>query len=120
MHPPRRDQYRRPSSRPDCNSATKRRWRPPVPKKSYFRALYRRLIRTRGKNRALIAVAHSLLVTVYSFTMAGERYRDLRLDYFDKLNKQHLQQSLVKRLQKLGNRVTLEPKASAASCLGGF
>jgi hypothetical protein len=40
------------------------------------------LVRTRGKNRALIAVAHSLLVTVYSFTRAGELYRDLGLDYF--------------------------------------
>lgn len=89
-------------------------WAASRTKKSYFRALYQRLVRTRGKNRALIAVAHSLLVTVYSFTMAGEPYRDLGLDYFDKLNKQHLQRSLVKRLEKLGNRVTLEPKAPAA------
>jgi hypothetical protein len=46
--------------------------------------------------------------------MAGELYRDLGLDYFDNLNKEHLQRSLVKRLEKLGNRVTLEPKAPAA------
>ena len=89
-------------------------WAASRTKKSYFRALYQRLVRTRGKNRALIAVAHSLLVTVYSFTIAGELYRDLGLDYFDKLNKEHLQRSLVKRLEKLGHRVTLEPKASAA------
>lgn len=89
-------------------------WAASHTKKSYFRALYHRLVRTRGKNRALIAVAHSLLVTVYSFTMAGEPYRDLGLDYFDKLNTEHLQRSLVKRLEKLGHRVTLEPKASAA------
>lgn len=89
-------------------------WAASRTKKSYFHALYQRLVRTRGKNRALIAVAHSLLVTVYSFTMAGEPYRDLGLDYFDKLNKEHLQKSLVKRLEKLGNRVTLEPKAPAA------
>lgn len=89
-------------------------WAASRTKKSYFRALYRRLVRTRGKNRALIAVAHSLLVTIYSFTMAGELYRDLGLDYFDQLNKEHLQRSLVKRLEKLGNRVSLEPKASAA------
>lgn len=54
-------------------------------KNSYFRALYQRLVRTRGKNRALIAVAHSLLVTVYSFTVAGEPYQDLGLDYFHPL-----------------------------------
>jgi transposase len=89
-------------------------WAASRTKKSYFRALYQRLVRTRGKNRALIAVAHSLLVTVYSFTRAGELYRDLGLDYFDHLNKEHLQRSLVKRLEKLGHRVTLEPKAPAA------
>ena len=90
-------------------------WAASRTKKSYFRALYQRLVRTRGKNRALIAVAHSLLVTVYSFPTAGHPYSDLGLDYFDKLNKEHLQKSLVKRLEKLGNRVTLEPKAPVAA-----
>lgn len=89
-------------------------WAASRTKNSYFRALYQRKMRTRGKNRALIAVAHSLLVTVYSFTVAGEPYRDLGLDYFDRLNKQNLERSLVKRLEKLGNHVTLEPVRSAA------
>lgn len=66
---------------------------------SYFRALYHRKARTRDKNRALIAVAHSLLTTVYSLTTAGQPYRDLGLDYFDRLNRQNLQRSLVKRLE---------------------
>lgn len=88
-------------------------WAASRTKNSYFRALYQRKMRTRGKNRALIAVAHSLLVTVHSFTMAGEPYRDLGLDYFDRINHQNLQRSLVKRLEKLGNRVTLEPARPA-------
>jgi transposase len=71
-------------------------------------------VRTRGKNRALIAVAHSLLVTVYSFTMAGQPYCDLGLDYFDHLNQKSLERSLVKRLEKLGHRVTLGPALPAA------
>jgi hypothetical protein len=52
--------------------------------------------------------------------MTGELYRDLGLDYFDKLNKEHLQHSLVKRLEKLGNRVTLEPRGPAALSGGDF
>src|SRR3982074_2499229 len=40
-------------------------WAASRTKNSYFRAQYHRLARTRGKNRALLAVAHSLLVTVY-------------------------------------------------------
>ena len=71
-------------------------------------------MRTRGKNRALIAVAHSLLTTVYSFTMTGQPYTDLGLNYFDRINQQSLERSLVKRLEKLGNRVTLEPVQPAA------
>ena len=62
-------------------------WAASRTKKSYFRALYRCLARGRGRNRALIAVAHSLLATIYSFTMAGEPYCDLGADYFDRLNK---------------------------------
>jgi len=89
-------------------------WAASRTKNSYFRALYQRKMRTRGKNRALIAVAHSLLTTVYSFTTAGQPYRDLGLDYFDHLNRQNLERSLVKRLEKLGNHVTLEPARPAA------
>jgi transposase len=89
-------------------------WAASRTKKSYFRALYQRKVRTRGKNRALIAVAHSLLVTVYSFTMAGQPYCDLGLDYFDHLNQKSLERSLVKRLEKLGHRVTLGPALPAA------
>ena len=89
-------------------------WSASRTKHSYFRALYQRKVRTRGKNRALIAVAHSMLVTVYSFTTAGQPYQDLGLDYFDRLNKQSLERSLVKRLEKLGNHVTLEPARPAA------
>ena len=82
-------------------------------KHSYFRALYRRKM-GRGRNRALIAVAHSILVTVYSFTVDGQPYQDLGLDYFDRLNRHNLERSLVKRLEKLGHRVVLEPARPAA------
>jgi transposase len=89
-------------------------WAASRTKKSYFGALYRRLVRGRGKNRALIAVAHSLLVTVYSFTLTGQPYSDLGRDYFDRLNQAQLEKSLVKRLEKLGHRVILEPVRPAA------
>jgi transposase len=89
-------------------------WAAARTKNSYFRALYQRKMRTRGKNRALIAVAHSLLTTVYAFTTAGQPYRDLGLDYFDRLNRDKLERSLVKRLERLGNHVTIEPVRPAA------
>jgi transposase len=89
-------------------------WAASRTKNSYFRALYQRKVRTRGKNRALIAVAHSLLVTIHSFTTAAQPYRDLGPDYFDRVNRQNLERSLVKRLENLGNHVILEPARPAA------
>ena len=89
-------------------------WAAARTKNSYFRALYQRLARVRGNNRALIAVAHSLLVTVYSFTVAGQPYQDLGLDYFNRLHKNRLEKTLVRRLEKLGHRVILEPRGAAA------
>ena len=86
-------------------------WAASRTKKSYFGALYRRLVRSRGKNRALIAVAHSLLVTIYCCTRSGDCYQDLGQDYFDRINREHLTSRLVKRLEKLGHRVTLQPAA---------
>lgn len=84
-------------------------WAASHTKNSYFRALYQRKARSRGNNRALIAVAHSLLITVYFMTLTGQPYRDLGVDYFDRLNRHSLERSLVRRLEKLGNHVTVEP-----------
>jgi transposase len=78
-------------------------------KDHYLGAQYRRLAARRGKQRAAIAVAHSILVIVYHMLKNGTEYIELGGDYFDKRNEQQVQQRLVKRLEKLGYRVTLEP-----------
>lgn len=86
-------------------------WSAARTKNSYFRALHRRLARTRGSKRALLAVAHSLLVTVYTCTTHAQPYQDLGADYFDRIHRRDLERSLVKRLEKLGHKVILEPAA---------
>jgi hypothetical protein len=63
----------------------------------------------RGKQRAAVAVAHSILVIAYHMLRRGTVYLDLGGDYFDKRNEQQLQRSLVKRLERLGLKVTVEP-----------
>lgn len=80
---------------------------------NYLAAQFRRLAARRGKKRAAIAVAHSILVIAYHMLGDGTEYRDLGGDYFDKRNKEMLQRGLVKRLEGLGLKVTLEPTAVA-------
>jgi transposase len=82
-------------------------------KDNYLAAQFRRLAARRGKKRAAIAVAHSILVIAYHMLRDGSEYRELGGDYFDRRNKAHLQRHLVKRLEGLGMKVMLEPVAVA-------
>ena len=81
-------------------------------KNNYLAAQFRRLASRRGKKRAAIAVAHSILVIAYHMLRNETEYRDLGGDYFDNRNKEQLQRNLVKRLQGLGLKVTLAPTAA--------
>lgn len=80
---------------------------------SYFKTQYRRLAGRRGKQRALLAVAHTLLTVVYHILRDPTlQYRELGEDYFDKRDAEHTKTQLVKRLRKLGYQVSLTPKAA--------
>jgi len=79
----------------------------------YLAAQYRRLAARRGKKRAAVAVAHSILVIAYHIIERGTVYTDLGGDYFDRRNEHHTQRRLVKRLEQLGYRVILEPTETA-------
>jgi len=83
-------------------------------KDSYFKSQYHRLAGRRGKKRALGAVKHSLLVTVYFMLRDNKPYKDLGVDYFDKLNPQQRIRYHVRKLQDLGQEVELSPIADAA------
>jgi transposase len=76
---------------------------------SYCQAFYRRLARQRGKKRALVALGNSLLQVAWHLLTHRCNYVDLGGDYFEKLHRERLQESLVRRLEQLGHKVTLEP-----------
>lgn len=82
-------------------------------KDTYLNAQYRRLASRRGKKRAAVAVAHSILVIAYHLLKNGTVYTDLGADYFEQRNEQQVQKQLVKRLERLGYKVTIEPLAAA-------
>jgi len=74
---------------------------------TYLHALYHRLARRRGKSRARLAVAHSILVAIYSMLRDQVPYHDLGADYFDHIQTQRLERHYVRRLEELGFAVAL-------------
>jgi len=74
---------------------------------TYAHALYHRLARRRGKPRAMLAVAHSLLVSIYSMLRDQVPYHELGPHYFDQLQAQRLERHYVRRLEALGFEVSL-------------
>ena len=71
-------------------------------KGSYFSAQYQRIAARRGKNRAAMAVAHSMLVAIYHILKNKVPFRDLGPDYFDAFHREHKIRGYLKRLQALG------------------
>jgi transposase len=84
-------------------------------KNSYLAAQYNRLAARRGKKRAIVALAHSMLVAVYHILSRREPYRDLGGNYFDERKRESVTNRLVRRLEKLGYDVALASKTTAAS-----
>jgi transposase len=80
---------------------------------TYLKAQYLRLRRSRGDQKAIVAVAHSILVSAYYVLARNEPYRDLGFDHYDRLqNSEHQIRRLTRQLEALGQRVTLEPLAA--------
>lgn len=82
-------------------------------KHTYLGAQYRRLVARRGKQRATLAVGHTILTIAYTLLKRPDTtYHDLGVRYFDDRDRQGVERRLVRRLQGLGYRVTLEPPAA--------
>lgn len=81
-------------------------------KKSYLGAQYRRLAARRGKNKAAVAVGHSIVVIAYYLLTRQTDYTDLGPTYFDQRDHDAVRRRLVGRLEKLGYKVSIEPVAA--------
>jgi len=74
---------------------------------SAFAARYRRVMRHRGHNKAVTAVAHAMLVTAYHLLARQTTYQELGADYFDPRHAERLTRRAVQALERQGYRVTL-------------
>ena len=80
-------------------------------KDSAFGARYRRVMRHRGHKKAVVAVAHNLLRTIYHVLAESTDYREPGADYYDRRQTARTTRRAVAQLERLGYRVTLESAA---------
>jgi len=83
-------------------------------KNKYLKTQYHRVAAHRGKKKALVAVGHSILIISYHLLTRRQEYIDLGANYFDERDRSAVQRRCVKRLEKLGFKVALQPIALAA------
>jgi transposase len=89
-------------------------WAASHTKATYLSARFRRLAARKGKKRAIVAVAHSILIILYHVLKTKQPYRELGADYLDRINAAQLQRYFVKRLENLGLQVTVQDIEKAA------
>jgi transposase len=81
-------------------------------KNCYLSAQFQRIARRRGESRAAVAVAHSILAATYFILRDGVDYRDLGPEHFHRLTPEKRVRDLVRQLETLGHKVTLEKVAA--------
>lgn len=89
-------------------------WAASHTKQTYLSAQYHRLARRLGRKKALVAVGHSILVIVYHVLQARASYHELGGDYFDRQNTAAHRARLIRKLELLGLKVTVEEIPEAA------
>lgn len=84
-------------------------------KNTYLRAQYEQIKRRHGHNKAIVAVAHSILVAVFYMLRDDVPYKDLGGDYFARRSDpERMTRRLIAQLERLGHKVTLETLPEAA------
>ena len=82
-------------------------------KDTYLGARYHRLVGRGGATTATLAVAHSILAAAYRLLRDGTTYREPGGNFFDERDEAAVRGRLVRRLERLGYAVTIEPLAAA-------
>lgn len=86
-------------------------WAASRKKDSYLRALYLRLRSRRGAKKAIVAVAASMLASIYFMLQRQQPYADLGPTHFDQRQRQRVTRRLIRRLEDLGVKVEIKDAA---------
>jgi transposase len=79
--------------------------------KGALAARYRRIMRQRGHKKAVVAVAHAILVTAYHLLDRQTTYHDPGADYYERRHVERVRRRAIQTLERQGYRVILEPAA---------
>lgn len=81
---------------------------------TFLAARYQRLLRRRGKMRAVVAIEHSLIIAVWHMLANGEAFNELGPDYYSRIAKPNkARNAAIRQLNRLGFEVQLQPQAVA-------
>lgn len=89
-------------------------WGATMKKNCYLSSQYYRLVKRLGRKKALVAVAHSLLVIIYHVLDRDQTYTELGGDYFDRHHVEQQRDYYIRRLRMLGLKVDVEELSEAA------
>lgn len=105
----------RKGNRPLSTIMVQAAWSAVRTKNTFLKARYHRLAARRGKKRAMVATAHSMLVSAWHILTYRQPYKELGDDYFDQRKKETKVNYLIRRFEKLtGGSVIVEMQPSAA------
>jgi transposase len=80
-------------------------------KNTYLASQYQHIAARRGKKKAIVAVAHSILRIVWHLLDHDCDYVDLGSRYLEERDRQQIERRLIRRLEGFGYTVKLEPAA---------
>jgi transposase len=101
-------------NKPLRSMMTQAAWAASRTKGTFLKARYHRLAARRGKKRAIVALARSMLESAWYMLSRHQPYQELGADYYDQRKKETKVSYLTKQLTKLGYLVTLDPAPVAA------
>ncbi|MFD4422146.1 IS110 family transposase [Agromyces sp. NPDC058484] len=81
-------------------------------KGTFLAARYRRLVKRRGKPRAIVAIQHSILTAAWHMLRNGEAYDELGADYYTQRDPQRTRARAIRDLEALGYNVVITPVAA--------
>jgi transposase len=92
-------------------------WAAAHPQETSLAARFRRLAARKGQKRAIVAGAHTSLVSLYHMLKNKQSYRELGAEFLDRRAAENIKRSLLKRLERLGLQVTVQSSEDTAALL---